>query len=69
VKWTRFFLWIALFPALLFFGTGCSGLNASQGFSPLSLFLPGLVQNKKAKETKPVASLPPNPAQTAVQPL
>jgi hypothetical protein len=71
VKWNRFFLWLALLPALLFFGTGCSGINASQGFSPLSLFLPGLVQNKtNAKETEPVASLPPSgSSQTVAQSL
>ena len=71
VKRNRFFVWLALLPALLFFGTGCSGINASQGFSPLSLFLPGLVQNKsKVEEAKPVASLPPNgSAETVAQSL
>jgi hypothetical protein len=70
VKWNRFFLWLALLPALLFFGAGCSGINASQGVSPLSFFLPGLVQNKETNETKPVASLPSiGLAQTAAQPL
>ena len=60
---------LALLPALLVFGTGCSGINASQGFSPLSLFLPALVQNKTVEKSKPVASRPPGPAQTAAQSL
>jgi hypothetical protein len=68
VKRNRFFFWLALLPAVLFFGTGCTGINASQSVSPLSFFLPGLVQNNKADE--PIASLPQNaPAQTVAQPL
>jgi hypothetical protein len=70
VKRNRFFFWLALLPAVLFFGTGCTGINASQSVSPLSFFLPGLVQNKKSDDSKPVASLPPSGlSQTVAQSL
>jgi hypothetical protein len=45
---------MAVVPALLFFGTCCSGINASQGFSPLSLFMPGIVQNKPDQKENPL---------------
>jgi hypothetical protein len=61
VKLNRHFLWLAAVPALLFFGTGCSGINASQGFSPLSFFLPGIVQAKPVQEKSPMNVSQPGP--------
>jgi len=40
---------LALAAAVLGLGTGCSGINTTQSFSPLMFFLPGLV------ETRPVS--------------
>lgn len=48
---------LAIMPVLLLLGTGCGGLNASQGISPLNFLLPGLIQNEKPQEkTAPVAA-------------
>jgi len=66
VKLNRLFLWLAVFPALLFL-TGCTGINASQGFSPLSLFLPGLVQTKPNAEKSPLNVSQPGTAKELAQ--
>ena len=53
---TRFRSWLALGGALcLILTTGCGGLHASKGFSPLSLLLPGIMQctPEKPKEPRP----------------
>jgi hypothetical protein len=40
-------LWLAtLLPVIALLGTGCGGIQASQGVSPASFFLPGLLQNQ-----------------------
>jgi hypothetical protein len=44
---------LAILPAIILLGLGCSGINASKGFSPLSFFLPGLVQTKAPAEKAP----------------
>ena len=31
-----------MFPALLIFSAGCSGINTSQSVSPLDFFMPGI---------------------------
>lgn len=57
---TRFRFWLALSGALcLILTTGCGGLHASKGFSPLSLLLPGIMQHtpEKPKEQHPVPDL------------
>ncbi len=43
--------------------SGCAGISAAPSFSPLSLFLPGLVQNQTQTDT-PV----PGPVQPPVSP-
>ncbi|MEO6184183.1 MAG: hypothetical protein ABIP71_13980 [Verrucomicrobiota bacterium] len=48
VRLNRIYRQLAILPAIVLLGAGCSGINASQGVSPLSFFLPGLVQNKPA---------------------
>jgi hypothetical protein len=58
---------MAVVPAFLFFGTGCSGINASQGFSPLSFFMPGLVQNKPDREKTPLNVSQPGSAKELAQ--
>ena len=48
---TRF--WPAFCGACcLFLTTGCGGLNASKGFSPLSLLLPGIMHYTPEKPKK-----------------
>lgn len=48
--------------------TGCSGINASKSFSPLSFFLPGLVRAEPAKTTpEPVAPAPVEPVADLAQ--
>lgn len=47
---TRFRFWPALSGAVcLILTTGCGGLHASKGFSPLSLLLPGIMQHTPQK--------------------
>ena len=62
----RFRYWLALSGALcLILTTGCGGLNASKGFSPLSLLLPGIMQTTPEKPKKqppaPIQDEPLNP--------
>ena len=40
---------MAIIPAVLLLGAGCSGINASHSISPASFFLPGLVQAPPAQ--------------------
>lgn len=52
----RFRFWLALSGALcLVLTSGCGGLHASKGFSPLSLLLPGIMRYtpEKPKEQAP----------------
>jgi len=52
----------AVIPGL---GTGCSGIAATQSFSPLMFFLPGLVETRPASpQIVPVLQTAP-PAQMA----
>jgi hypothetical protein len=44
-------LWLSLLAALPLAGAGCSGINASQGVSPASFFLPGLLKNDAPART------------------
>jgi hypothetical protein len=44
--------------ALIFLGTGCSGINISHSVSPLDFFLPGLLK----ADPPPAASDPTLPA-------
>lgn len=54
----RFRVWLALSGAFcLILTTGCGGLNASKGFSPLSLLLPGIMQITPEKP-KPIQPIP-----------
>jgi hypothetical protein len=56
---------LALAAAVIGLGTGCSGINATQSFSPLMFFLPGLVENKPVPpQIVPVVQTAP-PAQVA----
>ena len=48
VRLKRICCQLAILPAIVLLGAGCTGINASGGVSPLSFFLPGLVQNKPA---------------------
>jgi len=55
---TRFRIWPGLAGVFcLAFLTGCGGIHASKGFSPLSLLLPGILQHEPEKP------LTPEPAQ------
>lgn len=47
--------------------TGCSGINSTQSVSPLSFFLPGVVQ--ASPQTDSLDSLPVFPAHPAVPEL
>jgi hypothetical protein len=64
-QWKLFRL--AIFPALILVGAGCSGINASHSISPASFFLPGLLK-VEPKETPvlPDVSHPEEPIQIAV---
>lgn len=53
VRLKRICCQLAILPAIVLLGAGCSGVNASGGVSPLSFFLPGLVQNKPAAPAAP----------------
>jgi hypothetical protein len=46
---------LALASITVGIGTGCSGLNATQSFSPLMFFLPGLAENKPVPQVVPLA--------------
>jgi hypothetical protein len=49
----RIRFWLALSGAVcLILTTGCGGLNASKGFSPLSLLLPGIMHYTPEKPQK-----------------
>jgi hypothetical protein len=52
--------WAALLAALTVLGAGCGGINASQGVSPATFLLPGLMQADPAPadSVNPVAPLP-----------
>ena len=39
---------LALAAVVLALGTGCSGINTTQSFSPLMFFFPGLVETRPA---------------------
>ena len=43
-----------MFVALALSGAGCSGINASQGVSPASFFLPGLLRADPPQTNAPV---------------
>ena len=47
---------------LILSGAGCSGINASKGFSPLMLLLPGLGQTSPVPAADPVPQ--PQPVRT-----
>jgi hypothetical protein len=55
---------LAIIPAILLLGAGCGGINASRSVSPLSFFLPGLVQSEPKAQSNPLDSPPPTPAAT-----
>jgi hypothetical protein len=44
---------LAILPAIILLGAGCSGINASKSISPLDFFLPGLIQNNSPQEKSP----------------
>jgi hypothetical protein len=47
-------LWLAIFlPVFALLATGCGGIQASQGVSPASFFLPGLLKNQTDDTTIP----------------
>jgi len=46
-------------------GTGCSGIAASQSFSPLMFFLPGLVETRPASPRRVPVMQTATPAQIA----
>jgi len=60
VKW-RMAL-VALLAGILVAGTGCGGINASGGVSPMMFLLPGVGQTKPAGEA-------PIPEVTATNPV
>jgi len=43
-----------MFVALVLGSAGCSGINASQGVSPASFFLPGLLRADPPQTNAPV---------------
>lgn len=67
VRLNWIFLRLAIIPAIVLLGVGCSGINASRGFSPASFFLPGLIQNKPETEIFPLNLSPTEPAKDLAQ--
>jgi len=65
VRLNRIYLQLAILPAIVLLGAGCSGVNASGGVSPLSFFLPGFVQNKPAPAAEKIS--PNNPPSEPVK--
>jgi hypothetical protein len=49
---------LALGAVISLTGVGCSGINTSQGFSPLMFFLPGWADNKAAPQPIAKPALP-----------
>ena len=47
---------LAMIPALLLLGIGCSGVNSSHSISPASFLIPGLLQIS-LETNAPIASL------------
>ena len=56
---------LALAAAVLGLGTGCSGINTTQSFSPLMFFLPGLVETRPASPQIVPVMQTASPAQIA----
>jgi hypothetical protein len=52
LKWR--FLWLAIPVALALLGAGCGGINATQGVSPASFFLPGILRADPPATNAPV---------------
>ena len=45
--------------AIIFIGAGCSGINTSHSFSPLSFFLPGIVKAEPKLEKTDLTEILP----------
>ncbi len=48
---------LLVIPALVLFGTGCTGISTSQGVSPATFLMPGFFG-----QTAPAVETPPLPA-------
>ena len=62
MRFNRKLAGLAMLTLLILSGAGCSGINASKGFSPLMFLLPGLGQTSPAPADDPVPQ--PQPVQT-----